>query len=391
MQHEIIKNSIIMQRFLKTVAAIMLMVGMFFVAGCNKPDDPNNGGNNEGNDNEVIVTVITTTPNEITTTSAMCGAEVTVSEEVEISELGVCWSTQVNPTTNDAHLSTTIWKEPFTCALTDLNPNTDYHVRAYALRNQEYYYGADKSFITESDGGGNSGGGSDISGTYNGHNYVDLGLPSGLLWATCNVIANAPMPPAIRNSVCVLDVYNVDDETPENYGDYFAWGEIQPKTTYNWWSYQHCESSSDRLTKYTEYDGLTILLPQDDAATANWEGEWRIPTKEEWQELYENTTYIWIAQNDVKGGLFTASNGNTLFLPAAGSRVENGLSGVGVYGCYWTSSLYLDGQINAWFFTIDSNGHSDYSDDYYNMLYGSMHRYAGFSIRAVCPSRQNLP
>ena len=124
------------------------------------------------------------------------------------------------------------------------------------------------------------------------HEYVDLGLPSGLLWATCNVGANAP----------------------EEYGDYFAWGEIVPKDVYNWSTYQYYDGSN--LAKYTGSDGLTTLLPGDDAATTNWSNGWRMPTKEEWQELLDNTTNKWTTQNGVNGRLFTGSNGNSLFLPA---------------------------------------------------------------------------
>ena len=109
------------------------------------------------------------------------------------------------------------------------------------------------------------------------HDYVDLGLPSGTLWATCNVGA----------------------DSPEDYGDYFAWGETQPKDTYDWSTYQYCNGSYNTLTKYsveffdswyeqyTNYgyngfiDNLTTLLPEDDAATANWGADWRMPTKKD--------------------------------------------------------------------------------------------------------------
>ena len=102
----------------------------------------------------------------------------------------------------------------------------------------------------------------DHSGTLNGHDYVDLGLPSGTLWATCNVGA----------------------ETPEGYGDYFAWGEIEPKSLYEWSTYKYCHGDFDQLTKYCQnatygYDGYTddlcVLLQMDDAATANWGEGWR--------------------------------------------------------------------------------------------------------------------
>ena len=198
------------------------------------------------------------------------------------------------------------------------------------------------------------------------HAYVDLGLPSGLLWATCNVGA----------------------DTPEDYGDYFAWGETQPKDYYHWSTYQYCNGSINTLTKYCNksnygyngfIDNLTTLLPEDDAATANWGSDWRMPTKEEWQELYNNTTVTWTTQNGVNGRLFTASNGNSLFLPAAGYRTGSDLERAGSYGYYWSSSLYTGYPIYAWYFYF-------YSDDY-DMDSGF--RICGQPVRAVRVGSQN--
>ena len=198
------------------------------------------------------------------------------------------------------------------------------------------------------------------------HEYVDLGLPSGLLWATCNVGA----------------------DTPEAYGDYFAWGETQPKSTYNWSTYQYCNGSRNRLTKYCSNssfgyngftDNLTTLLPEDDAATANWGANWRMPTKEEWQELRYNTTYVWTTQNGVNGRLFTANNGNSLFLPVAGSRWDDELHNAGYYGKYWSSSLGTDNPRGAWNLSFDS--YFTYED--FN------NRYYGFSVRPVRDINKN--
>lgn len=188
--------------------------------------------------------------------------------------------------------------------------------------------------------------------------YVDLGLPSGLLWATCNVGA----------------------DTPEAYGDYFAWGETQTNTTNNWSTYQYCNGSYNTLTKYCSkssygYNGftddLTTLLPEDDAATANWGSGWRMPTQAEWQELYNNTTSTWITQNGVNGRLFTASNGASLFLPAAGRR-NNTIPNSNGY--YWSSSLCTDSPLCAWYFGFDSG---------YPYMDNNATRVAGFSVRPV--------
>jgi hypothetical protein len=181
-----------------------------------------------------------------------------------------------------------------------------------------------------------------------GHAYVDLGLPSGLLWATCNVGA----------------------DTPEGYGDYFAWGETEPKSVYTWSTYQY--GDGETFTKYTGSDGLTTLLAEDDAATANWDNGWRMPTQSEFQELLDNTTVTWTQQNGVNGRLFTASNGNSLFLPAAGYRF--GSDHAGGNGDYWSSSLYTVYPYSAWDFSFDS--------DYYGMTYYGYRSY-GQSVRAV--------
>ena len=152
--------------------------------------------------------------------------------------------------------------------------------------------------------------------------------------------------------------------------------------------YQYCNGSYNTLTKYCTdasygYNGftddLTTLLPEDDAATANWGSDWRMPTKEEWQELYQNTTVIWTTQNGVNGRLFTASNGNSLFLPAAGYRYNSSLYDAGSGGYYWSSSLYTDYPHYAWRFYFCSDG--------YDMLDG--YRYCGRSVRGVRSSRQN--
>ena len=161
------------------------------------------------------------------------------------------------------------------------------------------------------------------------HDYVDLGLPSGTLWATCNIGANSP----------------------EEYGDYFAWGETQSKPNYSWSTYQYCNGSENTLTKYcynSNYgyngfvDNLTVLRQEDDAATVNWGNDWRMPTKEEWQELYQNTTNSWTTQNGVNGWLYTANNGKSIFLPASGYYSENYYLLAESWGMYWSSSLYID-------------------------------------------------
>ena len=205
-----------------------------------------------------------------------------------------------------------------------------------------------------------------LSGSGSDHLYVDLGLPSGLLWATCNVGA----------------------DMPEAYGDYFAWGETTPKDTYNWSTYQYCMGSYNTMTKYCQNSGygyngftdnLTTLEPSDDAATANWGNGWRMPTQAEFQELLDNTTVTWTQLGGVNGRLFTAANGNSLFLPAAGYRYGSSLYYAGSIGRYWSSSLYTGSPDYAWSFYFLSG--------YDGMNYLS--RYDGFTVRPVRSARQN--
>lgn len=175
--------------------------------------------------------------------------------------------------------------------------------------------------------------------------WVDLGLPSGLLWATCNLGA----------------------DTPEGYGNYYAWGETATKDVYNWSTYRYCtvdnRDSLQTLTKYNTseaygaVDNLTTLQAMDDAATSALGNGARIPTKEEWEELINNTTSEWTTQNGVSGYKFTAANGNSLFLPAAGSYNDSELIVAGEYGFYWSASLYTDEPSDAWSYSFQSEGH----------------------------------
>ena len=136
----------------KTLAAVMLSLVLAMVSGCKK-EKPEDAGNDNGGGNTVSdVRVTTHTPQEITATTALCGCDVIVNQGVELTEIGVCWSTQRNPTVDGFYLSTTNWEEPFVCTLTGLEPETQYYVRAYALRGQETHYGVEKSFITEAGG-----------------------------------------------------------------------------------------------------------------------------------------------------------------------------------------------------------------------------------------------
>ena len=206
-----------------------------------------------------LPTVVTAEVTEITTSSAKSGGEVTNNGGAEVTERGICWGTNANPSLSDNHVAAGAGLGAFNAAMSGLEANTTYHVRAYATNSAGTAYGLDREFVT--DGGG---------GTI--EEYVDLCLPSGTLWATCNLGANVP----------------------EEFGDYYAWGETETKTIFTVGTYKYCNGDFYSLTKYCNdpsygYNGFTdnlaVLLTEDDAATVNLGDNWCMPTKEQWQEL----------------------------------------------------------------------------------------------------------
>ena len=152
---------------------------------------------------------------------------------------------------------------------------------------------------------------------------IDLGLPSGTLWASCNV----------------------GSEQPEQPGDYFAWGETSGytggKETFTWENYLLCKGTKNSITKYTASDGLKELSLADDAAWMNWGGEWRTPSKEQLEELIntEYTAMTYISEGEKKGWQVTSrANGNSIFLPLSGYRYDDKLD-AGYNGSYWSRTL----------------------------------------------------
>ena len=186
-----------------------------------------------------------------------------------------------------------------------------------------------------------------------GHEYVEMG--DGLKWATCNVGASAP----------------------EDYGDYFAWGESTTKSNYSWSTY--FDNPSGDGTTFTKYsvDKKTVLDLTDDAARKNWGSTWRMPTDAEWTALRNTASFDW-DWDDVRKGYKVTSKvsgyvGNSIFLPAAGCRYSTSLSGAGSSGDYWSSSLREYYSDNAWYVYFSSSGVYRYSD----------FRYRGQSVRPV--------
>jgi len=207
---------------------------------------------------------------------------------------------------------------------------------------------------------------------------VDLGLPSGVKWAS----------------------FNLGASKPEEYGDYYAWGEIEPyyepgyaladmpiwktgkESGYYWSSYKLCMGTIYTITKYCTdstsgyngfKDGKTVLNPDDDAAHVNLGGYWRMPTDAEWTELLSKCTWESTSMNGISGQKVTGPNGNSIFLPSAGLRNGTHRSDAGSLVYYWSSTLHSDYSFEAW--VISS------FPDY--VIKSHADRCAGLSIRPV--------
>ena len=212
--------------------------------------------------------------------------------------------------------------------------------------------------------------------------YVDLGLPSGTLWATCNIGASSP----------------------EKYGGYFSWGETEFDSkyreeknsqgdiiwsgyVYTWETYTYCNGTEKTLTKYCTNsssgnngftDNLTELEASDDVATAKWGSEWQMPSLAQFQELINSnyTTTTWSQQNGVNGRLITSKkNGNTIFLPAAGYHDTKLLNSAGNAGYYWSRSLGTDSKNGSALYFYSTVIGTDRSIDFA--------RFLGWSVRPV--------
>ena len=288
---------------------------------------------------EPLVTTIDAT--QISFRAATVRGNVTDDGGSEVVERGICYSTSANPSISNKKIVCGSGLGEFTCDLTDLERNTKYYVRAYATNSVGSSYGNEIKFTTLDK----------IQ-----PEAIDLGL--SVKWANMNVGA----------------------ESPEDYGDYFAWGETSTKSTYELSTYKWWNNTFVALTKYCTdntygtVDRKTVLEIADDVATVNWGSNWRMPTSEEQNELRENCTWTWTTQNGVNGYKVTSKrNGNFIFLPAAGGRRGSSLKDAGSYGRYWSSTLHVQPlqALNL----IFQKSYVDWSHD---------SRYSGLSVRPVC-------
>lgn len=277
---------------------------------------------------------------------ALLGMGIVYGTESDATKL-VATGTKVTATSFDPGTN----NRRFSVRITDLIPNTTYYYYAFAGQKTANDI---LSFTTP-----------DICPDKNHPHMIDLGLPSCTKWACCNVGASVP----------------------EKYGDYFAWGETEGynsgKTTFDWSTYKWCNGSSTTMTKYctnSSYgtvDNKKELDLADDAAYVNWGPEWRMPTRTQFEELINSnyTTTTWTTRNGVSGRLITSkSNGNSIFLPAAGCRDVSSLDYVGSGGYYWSRTLYESYPDGAWCLHFGSGGIYAGGGDF---------RYYGRSVRPV--------
>ena len=235
-----------------------------------------------------------------------------------------------------------------------------------------------------------------------GESDVVVTTTDGGYTAACKVTVYRTDPPnAVDLGLSVIWAsFNLGASKPEDYGDYYAWGEIEPyyssldpltwkdgkESGYNWASYKWCNGTNTSLTKYNTnssygtVDNKTVLDPEDDAAHVQWGGSWRMPTDSEWTELRNNCTWTWTSNYNgtgVAGRIVTSKveghKDKSIFLPAAGGRYDASLSNAGSDGDYWSSSLYTDRPYYAWYVYFYSGNVR--GDDY--------SRYRGLSVRPV--------
>ena len=270
-----------------------------------------------------LPTVITTAITNVEITTAKGGGNVTADGGAEVTARGLCWATHLEPTIEDSFLVEGAGLGEFTCDITGLNENTRYYVRAYATNSVGTAYGSVTTLKTADDG------------TIAGIEYVDLGL--SVKWAPFNIGATSP-------TEC---------------GDYFAWGEIETKTEYT-------EANSLTFGIYMDDIGGN---PQYDAARAIWGSTWRLPSREEIEEIVAECTWEWTSVDGMNGCKITGPNGNHIFVPAAGCYIGAELKMLGQNGMYHSYKMCGD-YVNFSYGFHFGEGSDNYQLDWLYRAYG---------------------
>ena len=268
---------------------------------------------------------------DVTFNSAIVSGEIIRSGGKTVCSRGVVYGVAANPTIENAtKIMITNPETSLSCFLGGLEKNTIYYARPFAENELGVSYGEEVSFMVDT--------------LWSGY---DMGL--SVKWAHVNIGAI----------------------NPEDAGDYFAWGETSPKTEYTWVNYKYSNGSYGGMTKYNHKDSLTVLEAQDDAATANWGGKWRMPTSSEIDELCKKCKWEWKEMNGV-GGFVVSRAAKSIFIPANMEGTPH------VKGYYWGKTVY-SWDTRATAMSIMPAGYYPQADR------GGLDRWKGLPVRAVCP------
>ena len=321
---------------LRTMRFVLMLFALGVAVSCGSDDEDGagGGGQGDGDDGDGSATEIVSTG----TADGIVSGLATLKGTVNLSlvgdkeyELGFLYGTSVDGLTYGTAskaVADELVGSAFFASLSDLGSEVKYYYRAYISMAGKLYYGNVKEFksakITV-----------DVR-------AVDLGLPSGLKWASCNVGATKP----------------------EEAGGYYAWGETETKSRYDednskWLGVEYSEMQSQGVI-----DSKGNLTPAYDVATVKWGGTWRMPTRDEINELCNNCTWQWTTYNGVNGQLVTGPNGSSIFFPAAGTGSDH--SNNRYYGYYWSATAY--GSDFAYNLYVNSGIHGYM--DYHRWLHG---------------------
>ena len=384
-----------MKKYLFALAALLL------IFACTPENNSNNGGGGQNNQDELTVTGEAL---DITDYSATLTGYANLPFELGDAEVGIMYDKQQSFEDAKKVAATGLdGNNKFTVSVTGLEPSTTYYYKSYVQNGMAVKYGAVRSFTSQAQrvtsitldksflrlvighqatlsvtsvlpdnandktytwsSSENSIASVDNNGKVTakakGNTTIKATANDGSgVFASCSVVVSEPYTAVAGEAVDLgLSVKwsstNLGATSPSDYGDYFAWGETAPKDNYSWATYELCNGSSSTLTKYNDRSSYGAIDNksefkdygyEDDAARQALGGKWHVPTDAEWNELLTKCTWTWITNYNgtgVKGRIVTATNGNSIFLPAAGVRGETYLVDAGSNGCYWSSSLTM--------------------------------------------------
>ena len=275
------------------------------------------------------------------TSATLSGSVYGVAGSYSECSYGFCYGTSPKPYVDGEEVEAGTYEDgEYTFSLYDLDDMTTYYYCAYLSIDGEYSYGEVLSFTTPKSN-------TDIT----PGQYVDLGL--SVKWTSCNIGADAP----------------------EEYGGYYSWGEVSEKDDYSWGNYTYYDMVQYKWIKI----GTNISGTEYDVARYRLGIDWRMPTREEWTELVEKCEWEWITYKGTKGQKVTGPNGNSIFFPAAGHRIDDLFVGQGTGGEYWSGTLYEGSSLAIWYNGMAYLG--AFSDVGSYMIYYT--RDVGRSVRAV--------